>query len=389
MKYDFINELRYIVNDESKISDYTHTFYKYPARFSPLFARTIIQLFSEPSDIVFDPFMGGGTTIVEALINGRKAWGNDISSLAGFISNVKTTPLKERDILTIKEWAESTIESLNIHELESNDDYTRWNLKHLPWRMKKLINKVIFEIDDLPKQRQQLFARACLLKTSQWALDCKKKNTSVSQFKIRLEDDINELLFAINEYSQCFTSKYGSVDKINSLRILTKMPTEQIKYKNNKFNSKPKLVITSPPYPGVHVLYHRWQINGRRETDAPFWITNSFDGNSESYYTLGWRHQLGLKGYFDKALSSFAAIRNVVDSEAIVVQLLGFADRKKYLPKYLKMMEVAGFEEINYDRKYNRNKRIWRSVPNRKWYADAKGNIESSKEVVLIHRVKR
>jgi hypothetical protein len=25
----------------------------------------------------------------------------------------------------------------------------------------------------------------------------------------------------------------------------------------------PRLVVTSPTYPGVHVLYHRWQVDGR------------------------------------------------------------------------------------------------------------------------------
>ena len=27
-----------------------------------------------------------------------------------------------------------------------------------------------------------------------------------------------------------------------------------------------RLVLTSPPYPAVHVLYHRWQVKGRKET---------------------------------------------------------------------------------------------------------------------------
>jgi hypothetical protein len=72
----------------------THTFYKYPARFSPLFARAVIQLFTEKGDVVFDPFMGGGTTIVEASAMGRHAIGSDINTLALYVSKVKTTPFK-------------------------------------------------------------------------------------------------------------------------------------------------------------------------------------------------------------------------------------------------------------------------------------------------------
>ena len=33
-------------------------------------------------------------------------------------------------------------------------------------------------------------------------------------------------------------------------------------------NSPPKLVVTSPPYPGVHVLYHRWQTWAGRESGS-------------------------------------------------------------------------------------------------------------------------
>jgi hypothetical protein len=41
---------------------------------------------------------------------------------------------------------------------------------------------------------------------------------------------------------------------------------------------KAKLIVTSPPYPGVHVLYHRWHVDGRRETPAPYWIAGCNDG---------------------------------------------------------------------------------------------------------------
>jgi len=63
----------------------THTFYRYPARFSPEFARTAIQTFTQPGDVVLDPFMGSGTTLVEALVSGRHAIGSDINRLAYFI----------------------------------------------------------------------------------------------------------------------------------------------------------------------------------------------------------------------------------------------------------------------------------------------------------------
>ena len=70
----------------------------------------------------------------------------------------------------------------------------------------------------------------------------------------------------------------------------------------------PRLIITSPPYPGVHVLYHRWQVNGRRETPAPYWIANKLDGDGGRYYSLGNRHEKELKTYFTNLESIFLVV---------------------------------------------------------------------------------
>jgi DNA methylase len=77
--------------DKSPVSGLTHKFYKYPARFSSVLVQNVIGALSEPGDLILDPFMGSGTTLVEALAQGRSAIGADISSLATFVSQAKTT----------------------------------------------------------------------------------------------------------------------------------------------------------------------------------------------------------------------------------------------------------------------------------------------------------
>ena len=54
--------------DASPIAGLTHNFYRYPARFSPKLVRAAIEAFTEPGDLVLDPFVGGGTTLVEAMV---------------------------------------------------------------------------------------------------------------------------------------------------------------------------------------------------------------------------------------------------------------------------------------------------------------------------------
>jgi DNA modification methylase len=84
------DELLAAIAAKDPISGHTHNFYRYPARFSPLFVREMIRHFSQPCDVILDPFMGGGTVIVEALSLGRRAIGVDLNSLAHFVSKVKT-----------------------------------------------------------------------------------------------------------------------------------------------------------------------------------------------------------------------------------------------------------------------------------------------------------
>src|SRR5690348_14082790 len=88
----------------SPAQGYTHTFYKYPARFSPEFARAAIETFSKPGEIVLDPFMGGGTTLIEALAAGRHAVGSDINSLACFVTRVKTHLVSAAECVAIGDW---------------------------------------------------------------------------------------------------------------------------------------------------------------------------------------------------------------------------------------------------------------------------------------------
>src|SRR5260221_10841765 len=101
--------------DGAPVRGLTHGFYKYPARFSPIFAGAVIHAFTEPGDLVLDPHVGGGTTIVEALAPGREAVGVDISTLAEFVSSVKCTILSESELDTLQHWACKLPERVDIH----------------------------------------------------------------------------------------------------------------------------------------------------------------------------------------------------------------------------------------------------------------------------------
>ena len=74
----------------------THGIHKFPAKFFPELPRWIIKRYSQEGDLVLDPFMGSGTTNLEASILGRHSIGVDVDPLARTIAKVKTTVLNER-----------------------------------------------------------------------------------------------------------------------------------------------------------------------------------------------------------------------------------------------------------------------------------------------------
>lgn len=60
--------------------------------FPPGFVERYVLAFTQPGDIVFDPFSGRGTTIFESLLLGRLAYGLDINPVAACVSGAKADP---------------------------------------------------------------------------------------------------------------------------------------------------------------------------------------------------------------------------------------------------------------------------------------------------------
>ena len=74
----------------------SHHLHAFAARFPPQLPRAFIRGLTGQGDIVLDPMMGSGTTVVEAWLEGRRGVGLDIDPLALRLCRVKTTPLSDR-----------------------------------------------------------------------------------------------------------------------------------------------------------------------------------------------------------------------------------------------------------------------------------------------------
>lgn len=378
--------------DKAPVSGLTHNFYRYPARFSPNFVRAAIAALSEPGDLVLDPFMGGGTTLVEALALGRHAVGADISSLAAFVSKVKTTLYSEDDLEALRDWSVHVASAVHMHRQGSIDEeyaeagYYRHMDNNSTWRLRKAIEQSLKSATRLDSAKLERFARCAILRTAQWALDGRKNLPSITEFRETLPVYASEM---IEGARQLRVVAEAARDNRKLVVHCLNRPTAGLEGEPLLAKTqKPKLVLTSPPYPGIHVLYHRWQVDGRKETPAPFWIANKLDGSGATYYTMGDRKAHELRTYFDNLRTALRSVAALCSKDTTIVQVMAFSEPSWQLPRYLSVADDAGLKEFFLPALKNiADGRLWRFVPNRKWHANQKGKTNGSQEVVLFHRL--
>lgn len=380
--------LRRAANDPSPVGGSTHSFYRYPARFSPVFAASAIEAYSKPGDLVLDPFMGGGTTLIEAAQLGRRAIGNDINALAVFVARAKTTALSMAQVVALTEWADSVIPTLRYHHELAEESMVicprrtkNLNLPHTR-PLKKLTALALTTLGALPDSTSRRFARCALLNVGQWALNGRRTPVTCSAFRTRLQACVHGMLAGIGRYKQLVQAAGGVLPTIceGSAADINRASLFQT-------GVKADLIVMSPPYPGTHILYHRWQVDGRKESPAPYWISGTMDGRGSSHYNMGSRKNHDANDYFQMLGSALRAIRMVSKDGATLVQLVAFSRPARDLPRYLSAMREAGFCEIpRISSTGSQGARLWRSVPSRAWHAAMKGNTPASREVVLVHR---
>lgn len=72
----------------------THSYHRYPAKFIPQLVARLIGEHSHEGDLVVDPFMGSGTTLVEAKLLRRPSIGVDINPVAHLVAKAKTQAIE-------------------------------------------------------------------------------------------------------------------------------------------------------------------------------------------------------------------------------------------------------------------------------------------------------
>lgn len=361
----------------------THSLYRYPAAMSPQIVNSVIRELTQPGEIVLDPFCGGGTTAVEALANGRLAICSDLNSMACFVTKCKANPLSEANLSKLGEWVEkirNPKHSLSI--IKPTPLITTDGKRYVPHSHGLLLalRDSTYSLHDISVRR---LAQLIVLRTGQICFDCRQVKVNPRVVSDVFKSVAGETLLKAKEFANRVQRNSLIRRKTRHLRVLRADAESLGKRLGDKLRSV-SLVLTSPPYPGTHVLYHRWQFRGRKEIPLPYQILNLNDGGGESYYTLGSRHEQGNLRYFSRLGRIFSGFNQALRPGTFIVQVVSFSNPNWQCKQYLDEMSKAGLVHITSP--ILKQCYVSRNIPNRKWYIRTKAVQGERREHIFIHQ---
>jgi hypothetical protein len=181
-----------------RVGTLTHNLYRYPARFSPQIARAAIDAMTRPGDLVLDPFVGGGTTAVEAYALRRRFVGADLNTLAVLIARAKTTPLADHQFDELDAWlADAEKASAEICDL---DDDKR--LINAPVELVEQLSPYVSGATHLAPGSTQDAARMVLLDVGQWAVDGRANLARPDSIQAAMKASLDRLKSGLAELAE-------------------------------------------------------------------------------------------------------------------------------------------------------------------------------------------
>jgi len=87
----YIDESWYF--EDANTKTLSHCFHNYPAMMIPQVAARLLEKYGKNVNLLFDPYCGTGTSLVEANVRNINAIGTDLNPLARLIAKAKTTTI--------------------------------------------------------------------------------------------------------------------------------------------------------------------------------------------------------------------------------------------------------------------------------------------------------
>ena len=226
----------------------TQNFHAYPARLHPDAARLLLQAL--PGKTLADPFCGGGTILVEALIEGRQVFGSDLSPIATLIATARTALLSKTQLERLKEELEKIYLGAKLSYEENRAIYLHPAiLKYKSWYKTNCFNELAYIYDEIRNSKSELKPLFQAVFSS-----------LVVKYSLRASDTSNKVVYIPRKNGtvlKAFRDKSKEyVDQLTELQTLVPPETQAASVSladaRHPGFDQVDTIITSPPYPGTY-----------------------------------------------------------------------------------------------------------------------------------------
>ena len=234
----------------------------HPARLPSQVAASFIGVLTEPGDLVLDPFLGSGTTLVEAQRLDRRSIGIDLNPVACLIATAKTLGIPATRLARVSsELKGQAVDVLSPSLMKNSCSYDFPAGVQTKWYSKRTLSDlaalwaVIHESRGIKRKIAHASFSAILLpvcrETRHWGYVCDNSTPKTD----REGDVLTEYLKVLDR----FTAAYVDRDADREVRSAGKarlLPVsircgDSLELLNRIEERSVDLVLTSPPYFGV------------------------------------------------------------------------------------------------------------------------------------------
>lgn len=240
---------RKLVALNSGVDRFTHLIHSYPAKLLvniPVFFLNCPSI-SPSRGMVFDPFCGTGTTLIEAILAGRSAAGADANPLARQIAAVKLTPLAQSEIESARARVRRSAYRIAPRPFQSVVNVDRW----FSVGAQRALGCLSASISRIENQGIRQFMEVCLsscVRRSSFAdprlsVPVRSDNAPSVSFK--------EVLDLFDRTVIANAERIRRLDEINPQRLQKVRILSDAREAATDVLPAADLIITSPPYLGA------------------------------------------------------------------------------------------------------------------------------------------
>jgi DNA methylase len=238
---------------------HVHGLHPYLGKYVPQLVEIFLNRYFQPGQCVYDPFVGSGTTLVEANVFGADAIGCDISAFNCLLSRVKTTPYALGALeLSLKGALEEARQAGPAPSRGASSWLRRWYAPRALGELLRYYGIASCRLDEPAWDVAQIIlsraARSARL-TTHFDLDFPRVPTTAAYFCHKHKRTCRPV-----EEAEKFLARY-TLDTVRRIRAFAELRTSQsIEVLHDdaralRLPRRPNGIITSPPYPGL-IDYH-------------------------------------------------------------------------------------------------------------------------------------